>query len=151
MTKLETIRAACIAANPSIKNVVSGCKGIARIPESDDTKAQDLEATIIDVVEGGLLYIYTHSPLQKGAKSLSWHTATMFSDSFTPEGRPIRLADVLLTIDAVQMKNLYEKKIIPIPRKGIFGKICDGKWNFFKDDLTQQSEETIDFLYELLK
>jgi hypothetical protein len=55
--------------------------------------------------------------------------------------RPIRLADVLRAQD----------KVLPF-RKGYMGKMTDTvlKWNLRADDLEKQSEQTIDFLHELL-
>lgn len=75
--------------------------------------------------------------------------------------RPIRLADVLLAIE--------EDKQVVISKEddgAYFGKVSNGDtryehdisirwspafWNLRADDLTQQSEETINFLYDLLK
>lgn len=55
--------------------------------------------------------------------------------------RPIRLADVLLAKECInrarEMYNRYTYETVE-------------KWNLHADDLTQQSPETIDFLYGLL-
>lgn len=61
---------------------------------------------------------------------------------------PCRLADVLLAIKLFSIsitacRGYFAKNgVIP---KG------DVKWNLRTDDLAQQSEETIDFIYELVK
>lgn len=60
-------------------------------------------------------------------------------------GREIRLADVLLA-----MKSLKERKWTDQAWL-ITGSKDDCNWNLLKDSLTDQSEETIEFLYELLK
>lgn len=63
-------------------------------------------------------------------------------------GRPIRLADVL---HMIQMYGVpaglgYWNVIADITGKSPFL-----SWNFLKDDLREQSEETLSFLAELLK
>lgn len=65
---------------------------------------------------------------------------------FPPEkiiGRPIRLADVLNLPDSFTDK--YSNK----ENKELLWKLC-ANWNLLQDDLTLQSQETIDFLYSLL-
>jgi hypothetical protein len=55
-------------------------------------------------------------------------------------GRPIRLADVLLAVHEIHGSFKYD--IDMVERSG---------WSLRADDLEKQSEETINFLYELLK
>lgn len=72
-------------------------------------------------------------------------------DDTPPIERGVRLSDVLL---AMEGKPAYDRVVVTTS-----GHIMDfegvvppnAKWNFRKDDLTQQSDETISFLAELLK
>lgn len=70
------------------------------------------------------------------------------------EGRPIRLADVLLAIGNMLTivdcdGNFYQMKMKLSDKEPKFEKHL-GKWNLRIDDLTQQSEAFIDFLHSLL-
>ena len=58
--------------------------------------------------------------------------------------RPIRLADVLLAIETAAKKRVDENE-------GEMAHVSVHLWNLRADDLQQQSEETINFLHELLK
>jgi hypothetical protein len=56
--------------------------------------------------------------------------------------RPIRLADVLLAIEPIRT------------RRGLLNAAAEGvvkAWDLRKDDLTEQSDETIRFIHGLLK
>ena len=65
-----------------------------------------------------------------------WVTITRREpDCGKPIGRAIHLADVLLA--ATNQANRYE--------------LLPGYWNLRADDLEKQSDETVEFLYELLK
>lgn len=138
------IREACIKANPSIKDLVFGCqikveKGIATIYEAND---QVIEAVQLDKPEIGYRWA-----VNKPRETVN---------DFEIIGRPIRLADVLLAV------KLFGRKRVPwmVDEMGFFWARDNDKkviffglekqWDLFKDDLTQQSEETIDFIYELL-
>jgi hypothetical protein len=61
------------------------------------------------------------------------------------QGRPIRLADVLLAINATLRK---ERGTISLDENSVKLILF---WNLRADDLEKQSEETISFLAELLK
>jgi len=70
---------------------------------------------------------------------------------------PCRLADVLL---AIKESESYGHYIPSVDCEGYFraetGVVIgdekgDMRWNLYADDLEKQSEETISFLYELLK
>lgn len=70
--------------------------------------------------------------------------------------RPIRLADVLLAIGDIGLAsmNIAAPNIDYGKASFIWEPFSSGKhfiWNLREDDLSKQSEETIDFLYELLK
>jgi hypothetical protein len=75
-------------------------------------------------------------------------------------GRPIRLADVLLAIaetkawGRVKPKSAQSEEQYQSVLKGrsdISGKLIQGFWDLRRDDLQKQSDETINFIYELLK
>jgi hypothetical protein len=57
---------------------------------------------------------------------------------------PVRLADVLLAI-----KHLYSRKD-HFSTSGHVNQVV-WRWEWWKDDLTEQSEETTDFIYDLLQ
>lgn len=86
--------------------------------------------------------------------------STKDTDKKTPmfDEFPYTLADVLLTLGCHQNKNTSGRTILIDSNSGLFveemrdyNKSHQTHWNFLKDSLTDQSEETIDFLYELLK
>lgn len=83
----------------------------------------------------------------------AWTYKTMTEDDFVMEPRPIRLADVLLTIRNVKPQTNPEKicLIVPVPPYHLMETECLNKWNLRKDDLNEQSEEVINFLGELLQ
>lgn len=61
------------------------------------------------------------------------------------QGRPIHLADVLLALPNPEPLSLYPNRLLIGTHPAVFW------WNLRKDDLTEQSEETITFLAELFK
>lgn len=67
----------------------------------------------------------------------------MKKDEIEIIGRPIRLADV---VEAM----MESPKILPSRAEKIFGYTVITKWNCLKDDLREQSEETLAFLASLL-
>lgn len=129
MTNLELIRQKCIEANPDIVECLS-CKGQGFTSEHDVPASHN----------GGDGSCET-CPVQVQCIDCS-ATGKI-------EPRPIRLADVLLAI---------KKDGFSLSSDGIFLENIDyetykecGAWNLRKDDLNEQSEETINFLAELLK
>lgn len=69
-------------------------------------------------------------------------------DEFKVFGRLIRLADVLLAIsDCKNFLALWARA----GKFGIVNRFDKVYWNLRADDLEKQSEETINFLYELLE
>lgn len=65
-----------------------------------------------------------------------------------PDQRPIRLADVLLALDGLRKNEPYSKT------QRNFEAVTLGYtkgWNLRKDDLIEQSDETIEFIATLLK
>lgn len=119
--QIKTIREKCIDVNPEIEN--------------DDIKLSELWDAIS---EAG------HKEVFQNLSKNHWLFAhnKVFS-------RPIRLADVLL---AIQHKNFKEKP--DFWYKNVFPLVTphyECAWINIKDDLTLQSQETIQFIYELLK
>lgn len=76
-----------------------------------------------------------------------WHK------NYPPDGnkfRPIRLADVLLAIDDKSSRERYTVDCLGGFKKvGTKWIICN--WNLRKDSLEEQSEETVAFIYDLLR
>jgi hypothetical protein len=72
----------------------------------------------------------------------------MYPQWFKIIGRPIRLADVLLAIGKVGLKaHINQDGYFPT-KSGNTTTL--NYWNLRTDDLTQQSDECIDFLYMIL-
>lgn len=134
--KLKAIKEACVKANPDIMKLEFGC---------------ELEAK-----EKRLFYVGYNN--QQHCTLLQESQSLLFTDAVKTAkilGRPIRLADVLLAI---------RNQPIPIPwcACDVYGEflkyyphvkepISSGiRWNLLEDDLTKQSPETIDFLYDLI-
>lgn len=121
----QIVRDACIKANPSILNLEFGCEY-----ESEFTYKG--EHTIFRIPESGYP--------GKNNKII---------------GRPIRLADVLL---AIWKKTPSNKTKITVESDGqflVFNPLLNQRfakqtWNLLKDDLSQQSQETMEFLAGLL-
>jgi hypothetical protein len=132
--QINIIRGKCIEANPEILALKFGCEVIG--PK-------------------GEIYTSTSFPDPDGAifaDNLKDETATLLSASEydTILGRPIRLADVLLALE----KASDERHSIRAEKDGWFFAIAQnviGMYNLQTDDLREQSEETIKFLYELLQ
>jgi hypothetical protein len=77
---------------------------------------------------------------------------TDIEDAFGAEpllGRPIRLADVLLAIKAVPYQK-WPGGWAAIPDEELRDLVLN-HWNLPADDLIQQSDGTIEFIYQLLK
>jgi hypothetical protein len=121
--KIADIRAACIKASPEIRELCTNCQ---------------------ERLENGK---HKYGPTRIGTIGCSEKHVHF---------RPIRLADVLLAID----KN--DEVVVNVDTEGVFaywksppkggGNYRRGAtWNLRKDDLTQQSDECISFLAELLK
>ncbi len=142
-TNLEKIRKACIEANPEIVDADTGFKNKAGT---------------------GWQYAFTDS------KGRNQHMGTIFATreeahlaavrSGLFDERPIRLADVLLLLE--EIKGYGEECHVdsdgtisffafnPLCGPEPESQILKGNWNLRKDSLTDQSEETINFIAELL-
>lgn len=144
---IKKIREACIAANPSIKDLEVGS-----IAFSPVTKGKEMVyiGCYPDVSEwGNGEYMYKFAYYTKGGYE------AMNLDGIEIIGRPIRLADVLLAINS----STPTDTAYAITESGGFLQIGDSSsiwerldfhWNLLKDDLTLQSPETISFIAELL-
>jgi hypothetical protein len=132
MTKdrqIAFIREKCIEANPDIEN-----------PE----------------LRKGFLCLVSDKRTSTGERYITSYDVAIHDDSLEPlqAFRPIRLADVLLAIP-----NQYGQKLSTGYISGdrinvsLEADTLDvvAYWNLRKDDLTEQSDECINFLYELLK
>ena len=155
MNKLETIREKCIEANPSIKDLVFGCEienvifyKDAKKKEPDWMRRNELRGTVIKDLRSDFLPMWVDYGDQ-----LEFEISPHDYVSFDIIGRPIRLADVLLAIRKVKGSAYDFAELLGLDwdSDGIIEEYRDSIWNLLKDDLTQQSDETIDFLYELLK
>jgi hypothetical protein len=160
--KIKTIREKCIEANPSIKDLVFGCKvKIINYDDFDHNDEYPLEQTITYVTE----YDFGESD--------DVHTLEVghLEYEFEIIGRDIRLADVLLAINKTNKKD--SRGNVGIQSNGcfIFFRHSEGRpelqlaqwynrpreyfetyeWNLLKDNLEDQSEETINFIYNLLQ
>lgn len=132
--KLETIRQACIKANPSILNLEFGC----------EIKYDGFEGKITNVKEVHPFMV-----------SFDWYDYRGFSSSVYDVyksglnilGRKIGLADVLLAIENIDARIKLNRHSSEVK---VFASATMFTWDCSKDDLTQQSEETINFLYEVL-
>jgi hypothetical protein len=135
--KLDTIRRKCIEANPEIVELRFGCK--LRHDSGDMyTVVRKERGDWIKTLELG----DDDSVMLKFCEIL---------------GRPIRLADVLLAMRvehseySVSSAGYFEEWSLNQP-PDVFHLTANSsaRWNLVEDDLTKQSEQTIDFLYELL-
>ena len=120
--KLEAVRQACIKANPEIVELKLGCA--YRVPKRSEVFVVTSEH-VIETIKG------------MGVKII---------------GRPPRLADVMLPIgryeDLIHVTCDGWFCVLGTPVNQFFRR---AQWNLRKDSLDEQSEETISFLYELLK
>jgi hypothetical protein len=150
--QLNFIREKCIAANPEIVELKFGCG----ITWSYDHYLNSVAKT--RVTKNGFIVDFANMPgpspllvrLERDKTIKRLHP-----DEVQVLGRPIRLADVLLTIP----KN-KSAKAQSVSMNGDFFdfdedmkdyNVVGSPWNLRADDLEKQSEETINFIYELLK
>lgn len=62
-----------------------GDRGTWHCPASEEFKATNIKAVVLEQTKGGLLYIFTMRPIRKGWNNLSLRTATIFPSDFTPK------------------------------------------------------------------
>ncbi len=135
--KLEAIRQACIKANPEIVELKFGC-----------------------LISG---FGHHRSPVVCLDKDYTafLHAPTLITNDKTKNvqanyeiiGRPIRLADVLLALHRTsRTQNVSINTLVGTMMNHNFTRDDLNKhWDFYKDSLDEQPEETISFIYELLK
>jgi hypothetical protein len=152
--ELETVRKACIAANPSIMEIGFGCE-VQFILEKIGIEKWIVG---IELLNDNVLLIRQ----ERFNNTLTISKKALLDEqnyNQTILGRPIRLADVLLAI-RINDKPITEVwtvdmwggfKLIHNDIKSARIENTQVKWNLLKDDLTLQSPETISFLYQLLK
>lgn len=168
MEKIETIRKACIKANPSIKDLVFGCEVMmkwgdyhgdvatveyvcGKCKKHKLSKNCNEDCYFDGNIEDAISVV--HSPEDEPKEWI------LLEADYDIIGRPIRLADVLLAIKdntigihkSAMNNGTYAWFIKLHEPNGLQFKATGKLWHLLKDDLTQQSDETIDFLYELLK
>lgn len=150
--KIDAIRAACVAANPSIMDLTFGCL----------VKQKYSVKEYVPVICEGTSISRTDDGEQEYVITTHGHTRDQVfikryypSDNYIVEilGRPVRLADVLFS-------RQNHPGPIGVDINGYFLdcdddmtkiQILEVKWNLIKDDLRDQSPETIEFIYSLLK
>lgn len=122
--KIKEIRQACIKANPEILS--EKCCGHCLGTGNAEAFGEEGECAECDL---GII-------TDKSSKIL---------------GRPIRLADVLIPL--ARKLGAHRPTINYTIDKIIFngGAPWNPSWNLLKDSLSDQSEETVNFIYELLK
>lgn len=131
--QIEFIRAKCIEANPSIKDLVNGC--FIKVSWIDDSEPELIEWTDrTGMRENGLNSIIEDNVSGEIVEIL---------------GRDIRLADVLLAIKDRVVKTDYLSRTYEEIQDLTYNIII--RWNLKQDRLEDQSPETIEFIYNLLK
>lgn len=136
MTNLETIRAKCIEANPEIVELKFGCEvreGGYIFKVISKSGFEYTNYLILNIQTGGI------QPSQLiGAQ---WNII----------GRPIRLSDVMLAYGETKSGFPFKNRDEIVKNQVNTIMYITSNWDMRKDDLTLQSEEMIDFLYQLLK
>ena len=137
---IEEIRKACIEANPEIMELKFGC-------EVKHLVGDELLGTVVGTEDTKqILYITYALHYPNKTSVLHWHT-----ENCKILGRAIRLTDVLLAIPKHGLE-------LNSSANFLYCEYVDGKneevhfdWNFQKDRLEDQSEETLSFIANLLK
>lgn len=133
--QLEEIRKACIEANPSIKDLIIGCRIKMKDKQYKTITKWGMvnnRFPVILVLEDGLEYIE--------------------SEIVEILGRPITLADVIIALKKDIVKAVSNYQILEddddAPEEWLMMSLIH-KWNLTKS-LEEQSPETIQFLHSLL-
>lgn len=152
-TQINFIVSKCIEANPEIVALKFGCRTRRKLKLGNA-----IDGTVISfdhmgkVVDGVALPDYDRIRIYEGGEVNDFRAA---QETIEPLGRPIRLADVLLAIGSrakdFELRNDYLWSwSVDVPKYNddranqIF-------WNLRADDLRDQSDETINFIYNLVK
>lgn len=141
MSNLETIRVACIKADPSILDLEFGCE--VKLKRNLHTRFKGERGMIAGTPEGyAIAFENGHLMMTEDGE-----------DDIEVLGRPIRLADVLLAIGSTEygidatghfLKDFCEKSAWDDKGEIPF------KWNLKQDDLEKQSKECLAFIASLL-
>ena len=162
MNKLQEIREACIKANPEIMELKLGCEvkmllgdwhgEIAYVEYQCGkcSKHKLYKNCNEDCYPDDAVTVVTNPE----EEPIEWVLLNNGKD-FEVLGRPIRLADVLLAIGnrgILKVNNLGGFSVFNdyIGGKAEWVDVAMPRWNLLKDDLTEQSPETIDFIHSLL-
>lgn len=145
---IKKIREACIAANPSIKDLVFGCNYVQDGKTYFVISAKTMSRGLRNQIDQ-LQTSYFSSIISTDGDCM-FDGAVEHSD-IEIIGRPIRLADVLLAIQ----KKKHNDETYLVNMYGIFMDThfnfsMKNQWNLLKDNLEEQSPETISFVIELL-
>lgn len=149
MTNEQKIKEACIKANPEIMELKFGCEVIVNLSYTDKhamiTRCLDTQKQMFQWIE------------------LPWQEAGIKPEYCTDKskmeilGRPIHLADVLLAIDktddswSMSCFGYFEQWKVETDKPDIYKLYQPNiKWNLRKDSLSDQTEQTKQFLAELL-
>jgi hypothetical protein len=131
--QLAFIRQKCLEANPEIVELKFGCQ-------------------LLDKRSGDDKWLYLHRAM--GGSMVVEHKITGIGHGkdyeFDVIGRPIRLADMLLAIGNPFVE-VHANGGIVTQTNWPGHKLQQAVWNLRKDDLTEQSDECIEFLADLLK
>lgn len=138
--KREAIRAKCIELNPEILELKPGCM----VQYGDYKDRQRVVAVTGDDGVWSSMQVSFHR-----FKDCPAEIITLFpQDEIEVIGRPVRLADVLLTCFSGPVNF---KAFTSLGHESFIIALCNGgTWNLRRDSLDDQSDETIDFLYSLL-
>lgn len=139
--RLKLIREKCIAANPEMEKRVL-VEGWQLSPLVKDALSSVFNARFnknLDYDQWAGIRDYLDTCAGKIAEKVN------------DQHRPIRLADVLLAVPHLKPRdhrNIVRGQSESAGNVGFMNIICE--WNLRAADLEQQSEETINFLYDLL-
>lgn len=133
--QLEAVRAKCIEANPEIVELKLGAECRYTIPAGRKIK----ELALVRVSKTGRTALCaTYDTRQRG-----WSGPYFYEiEKLEVIGRPVRLADVLYAYeqqDDVAHSEFKRERVEILNR-----------WCLVDDDLRDQSDETVDYLYSLL-
>ncbi len=142
--KIERVREACVKVNGEIVELKFGCQviiddylppyNVQRLTENAKYYSFGVSARIESGAEIG----------DERVRTMTYKSFYSFEiDKVKIIGRPIRLADVLLAMQAIASPEdaTFENLVY---------RVCTVHWNPRADDLTLQSDPTIDFLDEVL-
>jgi len=131
--KIKFIRKKCIEVNPEIAELKIGCKVLWKTMDEEFIFINDIDEQCKKPK-----YYYLYSEEGKYFTLYKWD-----NKEWEIIGRPIRLADIIYMLKEVSTMgtDYYEKE----------KQLITNLWDLKHNDLEKQKEETIDFIYKLLK